>query len=48
VRACGSNQFVDELVADGFELVEHVQGTKVLKRLDVDRDSHVMVDRRDQ
>jgi hypothetical protein len=28
----GSAQFVDELLADGFELVEHIQGTKVLRR----------------
>ena len=28
----GSAQFVDELLADGFEIVEHIQGTKVLRR----------------
>jgi hypothetical protein len=28
----GSTQFVDELLANGYDLVEHVQGTKVLRR----------------
>ena len=35
----GSAQLVDELLDNGFELVEHVQGTKVLRRSGFDRDA---------
>jgi hypothetical protein len=32
----GPFQLIEELLADGFELVEHVQGTKVLRRPELD------------
>jgi hypothetical protein len=32
----GPFRLIEELLADGYELVEHVQGTKVLQRPDVD------------
>jgi len=40
----GSTQFVDELLGGGFELVEHVQGTKVLRRSGLNGDSRAVVD----
>jgi Methyltransferase domain len=35
----GPFQLIEELLADGFELVEHVQGTKVLRRSDLGGDA---------
>jgi hypothetical protein len=43
-RNLGSTQFVDELLADGYELVEQVQGTKVLRRSGLDGHARTVVD----
>ena len=40
----GPFQLIEELLADGFELDEHVQGTKVLRRSGLERDAGAVVD----
>ena len=40
----GPARLIAELLASGFELVEHVQGTKVLRRSGLDRDAGAVVD----
>jgi hypothetical protein len=40
----GPSQLIEELLTEGYELVEHVQGTKVLRRSGLDRDAGAVVD----
>jgi predicted O-methyltransferase YrrM len=40
----GPFQLIEELLTDGYELVEHVQGTKVLRRSRLDGDTRTVID----
>jgi Methyltransferase domain len=40
----GPFRLIEELLADGYELVEHVQGTKVLRRSALDGNAGAVVD----
>jgi hypothetical protein len=37
-------QLIEELLADGFELVDHVKGTKVMQRSGLDGDARAVID----